>query len=234
MQESRLALTTDRIVAVCRELLIEGGPPAVVVREVARRLSVSAPALYKHASGRDDLLTLLIASLHEELALTCEQARDAVPTGDAADKLDAATAAFRSWALDNRSEFALIYGQPIAGYSAPESGPTVSGSLRFGRVFAEIYAQLLRDGRLRMPDLADLPDGFAQTLVHSPFPPDQQFPPAAVYQFAVGFQRMLGLVSVEVAGHLSWAMTDSDAFGKRQVEDLADELVLPKPGGLPS
>ncbi|MBW8172615.1 TetR/AcrR family transcriptional regulator [Ornithinimicrobium sp. Arc0846-15] len=231
MQESRLALTTDRIVSVCRELLIEGGPPAVVVREVARRLSVSAPALYKHASGRDDLLTLLIASLQDELATNCEQARDAIPADDAPAKLGAATAAFRSWALANRSEFALIYGQPIAGYSAPEDGPTVGSSLRFGRVFAEIYGQLLRDGRLRMPDETDLPEGFERTLVHSPLPPDQQFPPAAVYQFAMGFQRMLGLISVEVAGHLGWAMTSSDVFAQRQLEDLAGELILPKPKG---
>lgn len=229
MQETRSALTTNRIVEVCRELLIEGGPPAVVVREVARRLSVSAPALYKHVSGRDDLLTLLITSLQSELALTCEQARDAVPADNAPAKLGAATATFRVWALANPSEFALIYGQPIVGYSAPSDGPTVGGSRRFGRIFAEIYAQLLRDGRLRMPDVADLPVGFEQSLAPNPLPADQQLPPAGVYQFAVGFQRMLGLISVEVAGHLGWAMTNSDAFAQRQLEDLADELVLPEP-----
>lgn len=225
MQEFRVALTADRIVEVCRELLVEGGPEAVVVREVARRLGVTAPAIYKHVTGRDDLLTLLIASCQDELAAACEQARDACNPHDSPSHLRAASLAFRRWALRNPSEFALLYGHPILGYSAPPDGPTTRGAQRLGGVFAGIYAQLLRDGRLRMPPCEDLPPGFVDALVENPLP-GQTFPPEAAHQFALGFQRMLGLVSVEVAGHLDWAMSDTEGFVERQLEELAIALTL--------
>lgn len=230
MQEPRTPLTTDRIVEECRELLVEGGTEAVVVREVARRLGVTAPALYKHVSGRDDLLTLLISSCHDELAMACEKARDASDPSDSPSQLHAATAAFRHWALQHPGEFALLYGQPILGYSAPQGGPTKRSARRFGDVFAGIYARLLHDGRLRMPESKDLPPGFAQAVAAGSLARDQDFSPEAVHQFALGFQRMLGLVSVEVAGHLDWAMNDTAGFVERQLDALVDEIVLPATG----
>jgi AcrR family transcriptional regulator len=40
---ARPPLSTDALVATSRSLLVEGGPDAIVVREVARRLGVTAP-----------------------------------------------------------------------------------------------------------------------------------------------------------------------------------------------
>jgi len=228
MQPTRPALTPTRIVQACRALLVEGGVDAVVVREVARRLEVSAPALYKHAAGRDDLLTLLIADCQEDVAEVCAQARDACPEDDAPAQLRASTVAFRQWALQHPREFHLLYGEPVAGYEAPAEGPTTRSARRFGDVFAGIYAQLLRDGRLRLPEQDELPPGFGQSLAEDPVPRDAGLPPAATYQFAKGFQRMLGLVSIEVTGHLAWAMSDTEGFVMNELRHLADELILPE------
>jgi AcrR family transcriptional regulator len=228
MQDERPPLTPERIVAACRLLLREGGVEALVVREVARRLNVSAAALYKHAAGRDDLLTLLIAECQEEVAAVCARARDGCPPDDAPAQLRAATVAFRGWALQHPREFHLLYGQPIIGYRAPPEGPTTQSARRFGDVFAGIYAQLLRDGRLRLPAPAEMPRGFSESPAEDPVPRDAGLPPAAVYQFAKGFQRMLGLVSVEVSGHLDWAMADTEGFVINELRHLADELILPE------
>ncbi|MGB7425729.1 MAG: helix-turn-helix domain-containing protein, partial [Ornithinimicrobium sp.] len=76
MQAPRLPVTSESLVGVCRALLNEGGPEAIVMREVARRVGVTAPALYKHVDGRDQLLTLLIASCGNEATDTCISARD--------------------------------------------------------------------------------------------------------------------------------------------------------------
>ncbi len=230
MQADRPGLTSQRIVEVCRELLVEGGPEAVVVREVARRLGVTAPALYKHAAGREDLLTLLIATCQDDVATVCAAARDACDPKDSPAQLLAATLAFRQWAVEHPREFALLYGQPLVGYSAPADGPTTASAQRFGVVFAGIYSQLLRDGRLRLPAAEDLPRGFVSTVQDNPLPGDQTLPLGAIYQFALGFQRMLGVVSVEVAGHLNWAMTDTASFVEHQLHELADQLILPEGG----
>ncbi|MGI8948571.1 MAG: TetR/AcrR family transcriptional regulator [Ornithinimicrobium sp.] len=225
MQETRPPLTTDRIVEVCRELLVEGGPEAVVVREVARRMSVTAPALYKHVAGRDDLLTLLIAACVNEVADACAAARDGCAPQDHPDQLRAATLAFREWALAHKAEFGLIYGTPIAGYAAPPGGPTTAGSRRIGEIFGGIYAGLLATDRLVLVDPADLPAALAADLETEARAHDVPLPAAALYQFAAGWHRMLGLISVEVAGHLDWAMTDTGPFVLRQLDDLATEVI---------
>ncbi|MGB7448319.1 MAG: TetR-like C-terminal domain-containing protein, partial [Ornithinimicrobium sp.] len=174
------------------------------------------------------LLTLLIADCQGEVAAACARARDACPEGDAPAQLRSATVAFRRWALQHPREFHLLYGEPVVGYEAPQEGPTTRSARRFGDVFAGIYAQLLRDGRLRLPDLDDLPPGFTATLADDPVPGDAGLPPAAVYQFARGFQRMLGLVSVEVSGHLAWAMADTEGFVMSELRTLAEEILLPE------
>ncbi len=52
--------------------------------------------------------------------------------------------------------------------------------------------------------------------------------PGELYPFVVGWHRMLGIVSVEVAGHLRWAFdADASAFVLRQLEELAEDLLLP-------
>lgn len=229
MQARRPPLSPDSIVEVCRELLVEGGPPAIVVREVARRLSVTAPALYKHVGGRDELLTLLITACVNEVADACAAARDRCPPRDHPEQLRAATRAFREWALAYRPEFGLIYGTPIAGYAAPESGPTTAGSRRIGVIFGGIYADLLATGQLRLVEPADLPASLATDLEAQARSHDVPLPAAALYQFAAGWHRMLGLISVEVAGHLDWAMTDTGPFVQRQLDELAADLIGPSP-----
>ncbi|MGC1207843.1 MAG: TetR/AcrR family transcriptional regulator [Ornithinimicrobium sp.] len=225
MHTTRAPLTTESLVGVCRELLNEGGPDAVVVREVARRMGVTAPALYKHVDGRDELLTLLIAACGNEVADACATARDSLESDDYPGQLRAATEAFRDWALANRAEFGLIYGTPIVGYEAPAEGPTTQSSQRFGAVFAGIYLGLLSTGRLRLVERATMTPQLISTLESNPTPGDHQLPAEAAYQFAVGWHRLLGMVSVEVAGHLDWMMTDSSAFVQAQLESLFDEMV---------
>lgn len=224
---TRPPVTTERVVEVSRALLVSGGPEAVVIREVARRLQVTAPALYKHVRGRDDLLTLLIAACQDELTQACEQARDAAGPDDPEARLRSATWAFRSWALANRAEFGLLYGTPIAGYSAPEGGPTVATSQRFGAVFAGIYVELLEAGRMRAVERDELGPRLVADLEAYLTSTGLPLEVGQAYLFALGWQRMLGVVSVEVAGHLDWVFADPEPFVRRQLDDLADELLRP-------
>lgn len=52
---------SERLLNVARQLLEEGGPRAVTVQGIAARAGVSAPSLYKHFDGRDDLIRALQA-----------------------------------------------------------------------------------------------------------------------------------------------------------------------------
>lgn len=213
------ALSQERILAASRALLVEGGAEAVVVREVARRLAVTAPALYRYVKGRDDLLTLLITACTDEMTDACAAA--AAGAGeDPAQRLRAASWAFRGWALGHRAEFALLHGAPILGYRAPEGGSTTRARQRFADVFASIFAGLAAAGRLRVP--AAVPEGLRVDLAG--VGARWALTPAQLYVFVVGWQRMLGAVSTEVFGHIGWAFPDGEAFFGDQLEHLAREL----------
>jgi AcrR family transcriptional regulator len=221
-------LSTDALVATSRSLLVEGGPGAVVVREVARRLGVTAPALYRHVSGRDDLLSLLIAACTDEVTGTCAAALAGCAPDDVEGRLRASTWAFRSWALAHPPEFGLVYGTPVARYAAPEDGPTVAAMQRFGGLFGSVFTDLLRAGRLRTVPDTDLEPGVRAHLEAAASSMGLPMRPGELHPFVVGWHRMLGLVSVEVAGHLRWAFgEDTTAFVRRQLDELADDLLLP-------
>ena len=225
---ARPPLSTDALVATSRVLLVQGGPDAVVVREVARRLGVTAPALYRHVSGRDDLLTLLIAACVDEVTGVCAAAVAACGPGDVEGRLRAATWAFRDWALQHPPEFGLVYGTPVARYTAPENGPTVVAMQRFGALFGSVFTDLLQAGRLRTVAEDDLDPGVREDLTAAAAAMGLPMGPGELYPFVVGWHRMLGVVSVEVAGHLRWAFgDDATTFVRDQLDDLAADLLVP-------
>lgn len=228
---ARTPLTTDALVATSRSLLVEGGPDAVVVREVARRLGVTAPALYRHVSGRDDLLTLLIAACTDEVTAACATALDTCAAEDVEGRLRAATWAFRSWALAHPPEFGLVLGTPVARYAAPEDGPTVAAMQRFGGLFGAVFADLLRAGRLRTVPDADLEPEVRAHLEAAAAAMGLPMRAGELHPFVVGWHRMLGIVTVEVAGHLRWAFgDDATLFVRGQLDELATDLLLPVGG----
>ncbi len=223
-------LTPDRLVGTARTLLVEGGTDAVVVREVARQLQVAPSALYKHVDGRDGLLTLLIAHLYGELADAVTAALEAAPPDAHRARLAAATEGMRSWARHHPPEFDLLFGFPVHGYRAPEAGPTTAAAQRFGGVFLEVFAAARDAGRLRVRDDDSLPDGIAEQFRRRPGDgPFGDLTPGELYPVVVGYQRMLGLVMIEVTGHLGWALEDAARLTDDQLAGLADELLTPGP-----
>jgi AcrR family transcriptional regulator len=59
---------TQALTAVAVDLAREGGPDAVVLREAARRVGVSATAAYRHFRDRDDLLRAVTEEALHRLA----------------------------------------------------------------------------------------------------------------------------------------------------------------------
>lgn len=221
-------LTRDRLVEAARLLLVAGGTDAIVIREVARTLGVVPSALYKHVDGREELLTLLIAAMYDELTEAASAARDAVPPTRHRARLLAITDGTRSWARDHPAEFDLLFGFPIQGYEAPVDGVTTQAARRFGLAFQEVFVDALHAGRLRVRDASSLPGDVAEQFRRGPA--GEVFgglAPGELYPVVLGFQRMLGLIMIEVTGQLRWAMADPTPLTDEQLDLLADELVTP-------
>jgi AcrR family transcriptional regulator len=67
--------TSQRITVAARKLLDHEGPDAVTMRRVARAVSVTPMALYRHFSDRDGLLNALADAGFEELAARLANSR---------------------------------------------------------------------------------------------------------------------------------------------------------------
>lgn len=62
------SLTRDLILAAGLELIEEGGPPHLTMRRLAERLGVTAPAVYHHLDGREDVLDAIADRICAEIA----------------------------------------------------------------------------------------------------------------------------------------------------------------------
>lgn len=228
-ERGRRRLTAQALTGASRDLLVAGGPSSVVVREVARSLGVVPSALYKHVAGRDGLLTLLVAALYDEVAQACEQAVAAVPPERHRGRLLAASTAVRQWASAHPAEFDLLFGHPVPGYAAPEGGPNDQAARRFSEVFFQIFSSALASGHLRVRDDDDLPGDLAEQLRRSAPADGPAMSPGQYYPMVMGYQRMIGLVAVDVTGQLRWALADPRPLTDEQLGRLVEELLTPDP-----
>jgi AcrR family transcriptional regulator len=118
-RESQRQDTREEIKAFARQQMAAEGTAALSLRAIARDMEMTAPALYRYFPSREDLITALIVDAFNALADALEAA-DAAPTQqDYGSRLRAVLMAYRGWALEHPTDFQLIYGNPIPGYSAP-------------------------------------------------------------------------------------------------------------------
>src|ERR1700704_5827414 len=101
-----------------RQLAAEGASK-LSLRAVARELGMVSSALYRYFPSRDDLLTSLIVDAYDSLGEAAECALAETEKKDHVERGIAVCRAVREWALGHPHEYALIYGSPVPGYTAP-------------------------------------------------------------------------------------------------------------------
>ncbi|MEU8657273.1 TetR/AcrR family transcriptional regulator [Actinoplanes philippinensis] len=129
---------TDEIKAVARRHLATDGAN-LSLRAVARDLGMASSAVYRYFASRDELLTALIIDAYGAVGDAAEQA--AAEKAEPLEKWLAIGHAARDWALANPHEWALIYGSPVPGYSAPRDtvGPATRVMLLLGATLADAH-----------------------------------------------------------------------------------------------
>jgi AcrR family transcriptional regulator len=101
----------QEMVAAARQLLETEGPEALTMRRVAARLGIREPSLYKHSSGRDELLAAVVASGMRELAEARREVLQAA-TG-VADALGRMAAQQREFAARHPHLYRLMFDRPF-------------------------------------------------------------------------------------------------------------------------
>jgi AcrR family transcriptional regulator len=217
----RAELVEEIKAAARRCLAIDG--PGLTLRAVARDLEMVPSALYRYFDGRDALLTALITDAYDELGAAAEAAEAAVEQSDLRARWMALCRAVRRWALDHPSEYALLYGSPVPGYTAPAG--TVPPASRVVVALIRVAAEADAEGAPVAPALhADLDRIVAQ----APGPPPDTRPgDRALLAGLAAWSQLFGLVNFEVFGRLKDLFEDPAAHFDHQMQTMADLAGLP-------
>lgn len=192
------AMMTDEIRRLGREHLTTYGAAGLSLRAIARDLGVVSSAVYRYVPSRDELLTMLLVEAYTDIADAVDAAADSIDASRRRERLAAAAAAARTWALADPARWALIHGSPVPGYSAPGDrtiGPGTRIPVRLLRECAAAH----HDGQLRT-DLASPTTDVATDMdaIRDEFDLDT---PAAVLAAATTLWAVLiGAISLETFG----------------------------------
>lgn len=207
--------------AARRRLATDG--PALTLRAVARDLEMVPSALYRYFDGRDALLTALITDAYDELGAAAEAAEAAVDPSDLRGRWMALCRAVRRWALEHPAEYALLYGTPVPGYTAPPdtTPPASRVVVALVRVAAEAEAA-------DVPVAPALHADLDRLVAQAPGPPADTRPAdSALLAGLAAWSQLFGLVSFEVFGRLAEMFEDPAAHFDHQMQTMADLAGLP-------
>ena len=180
----------DEVQAKAWAQIGQDGVSALSLKAIAAAMGMTAPALYRYYSSRDELLTELILSAYLHLAECVEAAVDGAepPAG----QLTAIAQAIRGWAVAEPQRYLLLYGTPVPGYHAPEAATELAR-----RILAPVLA------------------GFAELRDNT-----QDRSASTLHESITFWTRLHGVLSLEAAGHFTGMAIDVDKFYRDEVRSL--------------
>ena len=223
------AATVEEIKATARGLLVAEGPDAVSLRAIGREMGMTAPAIYRYFGSRDDLVMHVCGDIFTEIAAeihTAIVAADQASGGDITVKLVAACRAFRHWALAHRPEFGLLFGTPLPGIEAGHDDFVDDCADKFSGEFLALFYELWTRHPFPVPADAEIEPGLAAQLTRYRDGLGVDLPIGAVLIFLRCWVRLYGMVSLEVFGHLGFALDDPSALFDYTLAELQELLGL--------
>jgi AcrR family transcriptional regulator len=245
------AATMEEITATARRLLVEQGPDAMSLRAIAREMGMTAPGLYRYYGSREELFRHVVASIFRELSDSIRQAihlvtltrggaevaRGAASPQEArrhlSEKMVTACRAFRSWALSHKDEFGLLFGVPLPGLDDGRFDIAEECALEFAATFYALFLELWQAAPFPVPGSADIDPGLRAQLGRYRAMLATDLPDGAVLVFLRCWVILYGAVSMEVFGHLGFALDDPAPMFEFTLADLARLVGLeyPSPDG---
>ena len=226
------AATTGEIKETARQILVAEGPEAVSLREIARRMGMTAPALYRYFSSREDLIRGVCGDVFTEIAgdirAAAMQAGEA-SGGDVTAKLIAACREFRHWALTHREEFGLLFGTPLPGLEPIHNDETDKCAMEFAGSFIGLFLELWQRHPFPVPADEQIEPGLVAQPTRYIAALGVDLPIGAVLTFLRCWVRLYGMVSLEVFGHLHFALDDAAPLFEITLGELAALVGLDYP-----
>ncbi|MDP5309948.1 TetR/AcrR family transcriptional regulator [Streptomyces poriferorum] len=212
-----------------RKQLAAEGAAKLSLRAVARELGMVSSALYRYFPSRDELLTALIIDAYDSVGETAERAHRTAAAENAAParpgthlaRWVAVACAVRDWALAHPHEYALIYGSPVPGYTAPQA--TIGPASRVGLVLIAIAEDAHREEGIGLPPLTAELRPEAERIAADLAP---GLPPAVAAPLVAAWSQLFGLLSFEIFGQFNRVVEAREAFFRQAVTELARTVGL--------
>ena len=163
----RLTARALQIATVARELLEAEGPEALSMRNLAQRLGIRAPSLYKHFASKEALEAVLISIGFEEQATMFAAALATAP-----DPLASMARAYRAYGQRNPQLYRLMYDRTlnrsllVPGVEDAAARPAIvaaGGDHDLARAtWAFAHGMTILELNGRFPDEADLDAAWAR------------------------------------------------------------------------
>ena len=157
------------------QLVGEGGPNAVSVREAARRAGVSPGAPFRHFPSRDALMQAVAEEAQRRFRAEIVAALAEAPPGDPLARFRSLGLAYLRWAMRNPTHFEIISSRRLFDHDRAVAVSSDNAELieLTGQTLAEAFAA----GQLRTVDLKQvqiagraLVYGFARMNIDGHFP----------------------------------------------------------------
>lgn len=232
------AATGQDIRATARALLSRHGREGVTLRAIARELGITAPALYRYFTSRDDLLDQLTADICTALGAELAAVLDTEPPDDQVRQVYAVCRTFRRWALAHPQEFGLVFASPGHGTSRQDVD-------QFGRVFLGVVGQVMTSAPVREatqvppPGLHEDLTAFRDSLLSGLADAGVTLPAGSVeldglYEILRFWVRLYGHVALEVFDRFPVALVDGEALFESMLRELLVEFGLLSAAELPT
>jgi len=231
------AATTEEIIATARRLLVTSGPKAMSLRAIASEMGMTAPGLYRYFDSYEELLRHVCASIFTELGGDIQQAIHAAAADPGPEqvtekltvKMVAACREFRRWALNHQAEFALLFGVPLPGFDDGRYDIADECALAFAGTFFALFLELWSRAPFPVPAAEQIDPGLCAQLVRYRDALGADIPVGAVLTFLRCWIVLYGAVSMEVFGHINFALPDAAPMFEITLADLASLVGLRYP-----
>ncbi len=224
------AETTAEIKQAARRIVVEHGPEAATLRAIAREVGMTAPALYRYFGSHEDLIRHVVGDIFTEIGADIEAAIDAAGP-DMTGKMVAACREFRRWGLDHKAEFGLLFGTPLPTMEALHNDRDVVAECagKFSGVFFALFFELWRKHPFPIPADDEIDPGLRAQLASYRDALGVDVPLGAGLTFLRCWVRLYGMVSLEVFGHLHFALDDAAPMFELTLAELAGLVHLEYP-----
>jgi AcrR family transcriptional regulator len=149
-------------------------------------------------------------------------------------KMVAACREFRRWALNHEAEFALLFGVPLPGIDDKRHDIADDCAMAFAGTFFTLFFELWQRAPFTVAAPQEIDAGLLAQLTRyrDALGVGTDLPVGAVLTFLRCWTLLYGAVSMEVFGHMSFALTDPAPMFEITLGDLAALVGLqyPLPG----